>query len=388
MKRNIYLAYFLAAVKNSWFWLGVWVLYYLRFTDYSGIGLIETVGITIGTLAEIPTGAIADLVGKKKTLILAFFLEAFGSFIMSFAQNFGQIIISVVVMWAGGALYSGTLDALVFDSLKQEGKEDKYGKIIANIASISLISMAIASIFGGFMYSFSFRLPFIANSIGYLLGFIASFILIEPKIDTIKFSWRNYLLQTRQGFKQLFQPLAKLKTIRLLILGAFLTVLTEILDSVLLVEVGFSDRQMGIIFAIIYLISSATSQISPWLKSKFGYSWSINILNLFIVIALLIMPKANLFIGGSAILLIENILPIFNNLSSEMINKQTESKYRATTISTFNMLKNLPYVLTAAFIGRLMDIISARHFAFYFGLALLAVLLLQKLTLDKKKSIR
>jgi hypothetical protein len=71
-----------------------------------------------------------------------------------------------------------------------------------------------------------------------------------------------------------------------------------------------------------------------------------------------------------------------------MINKQTESKYRATTISTFNMLKNLPYVLTAAFIGRLMDIISARHFAFYFGLALLAVLLLQKLTLDKKKSIR
>lgn len=45
--RNIYLSYLLAFCKNSWFWLGIWVFYYLRFTNYAGIGLIET--IMIGT---------------------------------------------------------------------------------------------------------------------------------------------------------------------------------------------------------------------------------------------------------------------------------------------------------------------------------------------------
>jgi hypothetical protein len=57
------------------------------------------------------------------------------------------------------------------DSLKQEKRESIYGKIIANISSVSLISMAISSVFGGFMYSLNFRLPFIANGVGYLLGF-------------------------------------------------------------------------------------------------------------------------------------------------------------------------------------------------------------------------
>ena len=76
MTRNIYLAYFLAAMKHSWFFLGIWVFYYLQFTDYAGIGLLETIMIGTTTLGEIPTGAVADLFGKKKTLVLSFFLEA------------------------------------------------------------------------------------------------------------------------------------------------------------------------------------------------------------------------------------------------------------------------------------------------------------------------
>jgi len=72
-KRNVLLSYLLAFSKTTWFWLGIWIFYYLRFTDYAGIGLIETVLIVTVTLAEIPTGAIADLIGKKKTLILPFY---------------------------------------------------------------------------------------------------------------------------------------------------------------------------------------------------------------------------------------------------------------------------------------------------------------------------
>jgi len=67
MKNNILIAYILAFAKNTWFWLGIWIFYYLRFTNYAGIGLIETVLTVTTTLSEIPTGAVADLLGKKKT---------------------------------------------------------------------------------------------------------------------------------------------------------------------------------------------------------------------------------------------------------------------------------------------------------------------------------
>ena len=110
------------------------------------------------------------------------------------------------------------------------------------------------------------------------------------------------------------------------------------------------------------------------------------ILSLIIAASLIISPVAGLVLGGLMVLLRYNVAPIFNNLASIMINQHTESKYRATTISTFNMIKNLPYVLSAFFIGRLMDIISARLFAFYFGLALLIVIVIQQLLLPKKQS--
>ena len=64
--KNVKIAYVLSFLWRSWFWLGIWVFYYLRFTDYAGIGLLEAVMITTASLGEIPTGAIADVWGKKK----------------------------------------------------------------------------------------------------------------------------------------------------------------------------------------------------------------------------------------------------------------------------------------------------------------------------------
>lgn len=384
MKRNIYLAYFLAAMKNSWFFLGVWILYYLRLTDYAGIGLIETVLIVTASAGEIPTGAVADLFGKKKTLILSFLFEAIGGLIMAFAQNFNQLIFSVFVMCLGGALYSGTLDALIFDSLKQENKESTFDKIIANISSLTLITIALASIAGGFLYTVNYRLPFIANTAAYVLGLIACFFLTEPAIDTVKFSFKNYFAQIRQGFSQLFSKISRNQTIKLLLLGGFVVILDEMMEAFLLVEFSFKAQGLGIIYSVIYLVSAFSSQLTPWFKQRLGFNCAIIVLGLIIAFSLMISPLLGMFLGGLTVLIRLSVAPIFNNLASVVINQHTESKYRATTISTFNMLKNLPYVLSAFFIGQMMDIMSAKIFAFYFGLALLALLILSKFTLDKK----
>src|SRR3990167_10935878 len=97
MDRNIKIAYVLTVLKNSWFWLGIWVFYYLLFTNYAGIGIVET-GLIVGmTLGEIPTGAIADLLGKKKTLITAYFLMAVGLFGIGLTPNFILLWMSVFI---------------------------------------------------------------------------------------------------------------------------------------------------------------------------------------------------------------------------------------------------------------------------------------------------
>lgn len=375
MKNNIAIAYFLSFAKNTWFWLGIWIFYYLRFTNYAGIGLIETILIVTMTLAEIPTGAVADLFGKKKTLILAFLFEAVGAYMMAFAPNYTTILWSVFVMCVGGAFYSGTLDALVFDSLKQNGVDEKFDKVISNISSISLVAPAVCSIIGGLVYGIDPRLPFILNAVGYTLGFILSFFLVEPKIDTVKFSFRNYVVQTGKGLKQLFKSSdVKWQTISLLSIGFITVISSEMVDSFVSFEFGFTDKQMGVLWSIIFIISALASQSTSYFKKIFGIKSLIVIVGLLMALTLIVSPYIGLIIGGLSLIFRSSLQSVFGNLSSIKINDNTDSEYRATTLSTFNMIKNVPYVLSAYFIGSVSDFISAKMVSFYLGIVLLGFL--------------
>lgn len=388
MRRNIWLSYFLAFCFNAIFWYGIWVLYYLKFTDYSGIGLIEMVMIITSVVGEIPTGAIADLLGKKYTLLVAFLLRAFGEIFMGLAGGFIHLLVSVFFISLGYTFHSGAYEALIFDSLKQDNQEKKYSKVLANIHTIGLITSAVSSIAGGLLYHLLPGLPFILTGSLSLLGLIGTLFLIEPKIDTEKFSLINYWRQTKTGFQQLFQPALKIKTVKLLALGIFFTILWEILGDSLVIEFGFKEQQLGIFYAVIFLVSAGAVQFAPMIRRRFGTMQSIDIIGFIFVMTLIISPKLGLILGGITTLIRMSFSQILKTITSDALNQGIESKYRATSLSTFGMLTSLPYVLTAVFIGQMMDMLTARVFAFYFGLALLLVLLFQKITLDKKISTR
>ena len=371
MSRNITISYILAFAKNTWFWLGIWIFYYLRFTDYAGIGIIETVLIVTTTLAEIPTGAIADLYGKKKTLILCFLLEFVGSVLMAFAPNFPTILISVFIMCLGGALYSGTLDALVYDSLKTDGNEKYFDRVISNIGSISLITPAICSVFGGYLYGLEPRAPFVLNSLGYFVGLVSALFLTEPKIDTIKFSFINYLNQTGKGVSELFKNINIVKVTILLLCIGFVTVISsEMVDSFLSFEFKFGDKQMGILWAVVFVVSAIVSQATPIINKKLGLLNSIFLTGVVMAITLVVSPLVGIVLGGLTIIIRASSQGVFGNLASININQNTVSEYRATTISTFNMIKNVPYVLTAYFVGRISDTFSAKITSAYMGVFL------------------
>ncbi|MBP7774797.1 MFS transporter [Candidatus Woesebacteria bacterium] len=386
MKSNIYLAYLLAACKNSWFWLGIWIFYYLSFTNYAGIGIIETVLITTMTIAEIPTGAIADLLGKRKTLFASFLLQTVGAFWMAVTPDFIGLALSVFLMGIGATLYSGTLEAFVYDTLKQDGEEDRYDRIISTIGSIHLLTPAICGAIGGFLYLLSPRLPFLANAGFYVVGTIGALFFREPVIDTVKFSFKNYFTQTKQGFKQLVKTAAiKQQTILLLSIGVIVVILDEMLNSFLGVEFGFQATSIGIIWGVIYIVAAFASQLTPYIKKWLGEKIAVLAVGGLLALMLLVAPVLGLVLGGISLIFSSSLQSVYNNLSSIAINKTTESKYRATTLSTFNMFKNIPYVLCAYFVGSLSDHYSARNAAFVLGVILLGLLSVQILSTVSNK---
>lgn len=376
--RNIKLAYVLTFARHAWFWLGIWVFYYLKFTSYAGIGIIETVMILTLTLFEIPTGAIADLFGKKNTLIISFLLQFLGLFLMGVTLHFLFLTIGVFVSSVGLAFYSGTLDALVFDSLKENGKEEQFMKTASRMKAISWVTPAICSAIGGFLYAINPRLPFYASAWFYLFGFFVCLFLIEPKIDTIKFSFVNFLSQTKQGFKQLFlTPEIKKQTIILLSIGVIIVILDEMLNSFLAVEFGFQEQVIGIFWAFVYVAAAFAAQTTSVFKDIIGNNKSLVLIGGVIVLTLIISPVLGIILGGATILIRSCSQSVYDVFAVSLINQSTKSEIRATTLSTFNMIKNVPYVLTAFLFGSLTDIFSAKTIAFFLGLILLGFLSVQ-----------
>lgn len=63
---------FLITSFFQWFYvaIGVWVLIWRQYLSWEQIGLVTASGVLVSLLLELPSGALADMIGRKKTVLL------------------------------------------------------------------------------------------------------------------------------------------------------------------------------------------------------------------------------------------------------------------------------------------------------------------------------
>lgn len=373
--RNINLSYILTYLNHSYFWLGTWIFFYLQFTDYAGIGLIESIVIILSIVLEIPTGVLADTIGKRKTLMIAFLLSGIGNLVFGFSNSFPMLILSVCTFVFGTACYSGTLEALQYDSLKDVGEEGKFGKVTANTNTIMLISFAISSVIGGFLYKILPGLPFLLLGTFQIIGIYFVFLLKEPEHDTEKASIAKFFKDQLEGFRQLNKTnQIRSQTFLLVGTGLFMVMASQVLNDALGVEIGFEPYQFGLIAAGMYLLASLSSQLVPVINKKITGIGILVLSTLFISITFIVSPLLGFATGALALSIRWSMQSIFDGATSIIVNQNIESKFRATTISTLTLIKNIPYAFAAYFLGSVMENANVRSFNLWVGLSLLAVL--------------
>ena len=87
-----------------------------------GIGLAE-VGLALGIYSltvvalEVPTGGLADAVGRKRVALVAFALAALYNLAFLFAFSFPTLLLAMILYGVSRALSSGALDAWFVDAL-------------------------------------------------------------------------------------------------------------------------------------------------------------------------------------------------------------------------------------------------------------------------------
>src|SRR6056297_881052 len=114
------------------------------------IGVLFSVWGISELIFEIPTGAIADIYGRKFSTILGF--SSLGAIMVAiyFSHNFYSLLTLFFLMGIAGTFFSGADDAWVVDLLKRKRKKDLVDEYFKKIASFSSFAMLLSGAVGAF----------------------------------------------------------------------------------------------------------------------------------------------------------------------------------------------------------------------------------------------
>lgn len=354
--RNIFLFYVLSMFNNAWFLIGNWIFFWLRFMTYGQLGWIDAAAFAFGMLMEIPTGAISDLVGKKKTLILAMALASIGFFIVAAANTKYHILFGFLIVQAGWAFYSGAAEALAYDTLKEHKNERDFDAVISLSNILGIIATTLCGLFGIALYQWNFRAPHYAMAVSYGITFLLTWFLTEPKIDTEKFSLKNYFAQLGQGAHQLMHPsLKRFMPLIFSLLGIYYMFSFGFIKPAMAEYFGFFASEQGFIFAVLSLFSAVLVHFIPMMRKKFNDTQGLVLLTTLLGFGFILACVITGWIGALVLTLIVAAGSLAQPWVSVVVNRELDSKYRATTLSTISMVTKVPYILAAVVAGKLIQ---------------------------------
>src|SRR4030066_1608352 len=145
IERNIKIGYILSLVIELYFPIAVWFFFYSRYLSVQQIAVLTGFQIIIWNLFEVPTGAFADLVGRKVSIILAFGIYTLAMMATAFTTVFGIFLVIEFFKGISNALNSGSLEALLYDTLIEKKLEHRWDKGVANKETIVWGGMCVSA---------------------------------------------------------------------------------------------------------------------------------------------------------------------------------------------------------------------------------------------------
>ena len=133
------------------------------------------------TLFEVPTGLVSDFLGRKKSMILGSLgcTAAFLCFAM--ASSFWLLVLGAALWGLGNTFYSGNNNALLYDTLKEDGQEEEYADQLGKVSSMSELSLGFSAVVGGLVGMWSFASVFWVTLIPRFTCLVISSLVKEPK---------------------------------------------------------------------------------------------------------------------------------------------------------------------------------------------------------------
>ena len=320
-------------------------------------------------LCEVPTGAFADIYGRKLSVLLSLFIQAIALFSIFLFTNYFAILVAFALIGIGGTFSSGAREAWITDLIKKE-KKNLLHRYFVKSRSIESMGIFVSGILGAFMVAE------LGTSIIWIFAG-SSFIL---SIILLSFA-KEHFVRKKVNFRSAFvklnsHSLKSIKYVRnhhvlfvFLIATAVIVLAREFNGTLgwvpLLQSQGFPDYAFGYLWSAMGFVGIFAPFVSLYIMKRGNErKFILNTIILTMIVLSLIYFASSILFASTIFMLFLFLEGMGRPVERTYFHRFIKSKLRATVGSIESMLIGIVGVIAMPLAGLSVDYLGPSNTIF------------------------
>ncbi len=140
-------------------------------------------------LTDVPTGAFADLLGRRRSYVLGAPLRVCAFLLFCLAHHYYVFLIAESIDGIGTTFGNGAIDAWGVDALDEAGYDGLKDRLFSRISQLSTIGFMGSAMIGAYVADIDIAWPWLLGAAGYLVsGAVGAFLMHDerPRSTTVR----------------------------------------------------------------------------------------------------------------------------------------------------------------------------------------------------------
>jgi len=340
--------YLYVASRSEGFIYPIVTLFLLhRELSFAEVGLVNGLFFAGTVAGEIPTGYVADRLGRRNSLIVSSAAVTGVMLWFTIADTVAEFSLLYVVWGVGVTFRSGAGDAWLYDTLDERHTTEAYARIKGRASAAFLLTSAVTSLVGGYVYSIDRVAPFYGAAAVTASGvlILLTFPTTRGGADDERFTASDAVSIVRTQF--LRPPLRSFIVVTAVLLAVPETV--DLFVQPISVDLGVPEARLGWLYAGFMLVSAAATYYTGALRERIGIDGWFAIAPLLVAVPLLatvVAPAAAI----PAFFVARASKSISYALRGQYLNDRLPSLGRATVLSTASLVYGV-FIVIGRFVG-------------------------------------
>ncbi len=175
-------------------------IYLLSFISLGDVLVLNAIQVAVTALLEIPSGVFADIIGRKEAVIVGVVCNAASVLFFILGSSISYFAVAFMLAGAGVAMFSGSHDSLVYESLEKEKKTHEAIKVFAKLESYSAHLTDISYLLASGIAAISLKLVFGMEFLKWCVVFALA-VLVPGAKRKFSNNFEVYKLRVRDSLK-------------------------------------------------------------------------------------------------------------------------------------------------------------------------------------------